>query len=95
MITSTFLMTVSCYMVMVFSSQCFSVFSMSDTVEKALDGDPWKLVKGPGYVAIALFLTSSIMQWVFYKWAAQRVKGYVPKATAVREDSLVESNTTL
>ena len=77
MITSTLLMTVSCYMVMGFSSICFSPFAMSDTVDKALGGDPWSLVKGPGYVSIALFLISSLMQYVFYKWAGNRAKHFV------------------
>ena len=60
-------------MVMVFSTHCFSTFAMSDTVEHALGGDPWSLVKGPGYVAIALFATSGLMQFIFYKWAAVKV----------------------
>jgi len=81
LLTALFIMQSSCWLVMVFTNSCFKPFEMSDTIEGALDGDGWSLVKPLGWVSILLFLFATFELVVFNKWAdgqaqLEKAEGY-------------------
>mmetsp|Transcript_16486 Transcript_16486/g.34000 ORF Transcript_16486/g.34000 Transcript_16486/m.34000 type:complete len:850 (-) Transcript_16486:67-2616(-) len=74
LLSALFIMMTSCWLVMVFTTSCFKAFEMSDTIEDALDGDGWSLVKPLGWVSIFLFLIASFQLVAFNKWANKQVQ---------------------
>ena len=74
LLSALFIMMCSCWLVMVFTNSCFKPFEMSDSIEGALDGDGWSLVKTLGWVSILLFIFASLELVVFNRWAKEQAQ---------------------
>lgn len=74
-ITSIVLMVLCCYLVQLYSSECFEEYELTDKIRDVLDSKWYKLIKWPlGYVAIGMFLVSCLFFVAFQVWASQTVK---------------------
>mmetsp|Transcript_9953 Transcript_9953/g.20302 ORF Transcript_9953/g.20302 Transcript_9953/m.20302 type:complete len:845 (-) Transcript_9953:102-2636(-) len=69
-------MIISCYLTMVFSTNCFEPFEMTSKVADLPGGKAMNLFKGGGWIAISLFALSTIQVQIFNKWANKRVAVY-------------------
>ena len=62
-------MVFSCYLVTLFSSQCFADYQLTYTIDEHLDGDWTNFVLPVGRAAILLFLLSCVLLFCFNVWA--------------------------
>jgi len=67
-------MIISCYMVQLFSDDCFTEYQLTYTIDQHLDGEWTNIVKPLGLIAIILFSTSAVLLQIFIAWAKNKAK---------------------
>lgn len=74
---------ISCYIVQLFSSRCFTEHTLTDSIDDNLQGNVGNLFLPLGWLATGLFGTSIVLLYVFISWgkakAKIKVKEGVPK----------------
>ena len=74
LIVSIILMVLCCYLVQLYSTECFEEYELTDKIRDVLDSKWYKLIKWPlGYVATFMFLASCLFYVVFQVWASRMV----------------------
>mmetsp|Transcript_26650 Transcript_26650/g.38076 ORF Transcript_26650/g.38076 Transcript_26650/m.38076 type:complete len:1055 (-) Transcript_26650:72-3236(-) len=90
---------ISCYIVQLFSSQCFTDHSLTDSIDDNLQGSVGNLFLPLGWIATGLFGASIVLLCVFICWgkakAKMKVKEAVPKPEALVYGSSDNTNTAL
>jgi hypothetical protein len=71
LIVGNMFMFMSCYLALAAGGACFREFTMSDSIETDLGGDPWSLIKFLGWVSIVGFCVGSFCLWLFSSWATK------------------------
>lgn len=78
---------ISCYIVQLFSSRCFTEHTLTDSIDDNLQGNVGNLFLPLGWLATGLFGTSIVLLYVFISWgkakAKMKVKEAVPKPEAL------------
>ncbi|CAB9497497.1 expressed unknown protein [Seminavis robusta] len=67
-------MVVSCYMVQVFSDQCFAEYELTDTIDGKLGGKWYNLLTPFGWYSVVLFTIACVLYWGFVSWASGEAK---------------------
>jgi hypothetical protein len=67
-------MIMSCYLIQLFQSDCFTEYQLTYTIDQHLDGDWKNLVKPLGVAANILLLVSVTLLIIFRKWAMVSTK---------------------
>eukprot|EP00548_Thalassiothrix_antarctica_P009908 CAMPEP_0194163850 /NCGR_PEP_ID=MMETSP0152-20130528/80278_1 /TAXON_ID=1049557 /ORGANISM="Thalassiothrix antarctica, Strain L6-D1" /LENGTH=347 /DNA_ID=CAMNT_0038873903 /DNA_START=1066 /DNA_END=2105 /DNA_ORIENTATION=- len=76
-------MIMSCYLVQLFASDCFSDFEITSTIDQHLEGDWKKLVKPTGVVAIVLLLLSCLLLYIFRQCAMEKANHLISTCSEV------------
>ena len=79
---SFILMVACCYMVLLFSGQCFTEYQLTYTIEENLNGNWLNLIKPTGWYAILFFFVSAVFLSGFIVWANQKAIDAVDGAVA-------------
>jgi len=69
-----------CYLVQLFSMDCFVPYKLTDTIAVELHGNWLNLVKPLGWIALSLFTASLFLFAVFYMWAKGKANEKCRKA---------------
>jgi hypothetical protein len=91
--SSLALMIVTCYMVQLFLSECFTEYQMTYTISANLDGDWTNLVKPLGKLAMSLFLLSVGLYYCYSFWVKARTAERVSGKSKVSSAIYPEENT--
>jgi len=67
-------MIISCYLVQLFSDDCFADYQLTYTIDQHLDGEWTNIVKPLGWKALILFAVSVVLLQIFTTWANNKVK---------------------
>jgi len=82
-LASAFLsMIVACYLVQLFSADCFAEYQLTYTIEEDLDGNWLNLILPLGWIAVSLFFASCGLLCVYRQWANKAAREILK--TAVR-----------
>jgi len=73
-------MIACCYLVQLFSMDCFVPYKLTDTIAVELHGNWLNLVKPLGWIALSLFAGSLFLFTVFYMWAKSKANKKCRKA---------------
>jgi hypothetical protein len=95
LLTSLVTMISSCYMVQLFPNDTFAEYQLTDTIDKALEGDWKKLVKPIGFISIILFSASIFFLVIFVSWANFTTKSVAQDRMEMttNENNLEQNNT--
>lgn len=74
LILSVVLTTLSCYILVIFNSDCFEEYDLLYTIEDNLDGDWTNLIKYLGRFALLMFCFALVLLIVFKWWASNEVQ---------------------
>lgn len=66
-------MMISCYLVQLFSDDCFTEYQLTYTIDQHLDGEWSNIVKPLGLKALILFAVSVVLLQIFTTWAKNKV----------------------
>ena len=75
---------VSCYIVQLFSSRCFTDHSLTDSIDTNLKGNVGNLFLPLGWIATGLFVASMVLIYAFIRWG-------MSKAEAKAKDGALQS----
>lgn len=64
----------SCYLVQLFSVDCFANYQLTYTIEEHLDGDWLNLILPLGRLACLIFVVSCVFLYGFVKWAKKEAQ---------------------
>lgn len=74
LICSLVAITLSCYSVQLFTSNCFVEYNITDSIDEKLGGNVANLFLPLGWAAVVLFIGSMILLGIFVSWGKVRAK---------------------